>query len=237
MTIVGCSTSAHDIAQDFVNRGAKGVSIIQRHPIFSVSIDSIEKFQLILWNTPGLSTEDADLLGNSLPTAVVRTMGVRMSQMMTANDKKLLDGLEKAGLALRKGDEGNSILDHALIKGGRVYIDQGVSQMIVDGRIKIHRCEQGVKEFYPQGIVLGNGDKVEADVVVLATGYERNKLDVEQMMGKEVAQKAGNFGFLDDEQERIGVSGPILEPRNKTCADSFAVVETDRCPGILVHDR
>lgn len=35
VTIVGCGTSAHDIAQDFVNHGAKSVAMVQRDTIWS----------------------------------------------------------------------------------------------------------------------------------------------------------------------------------------------------------
>lgn len=167
VTIIGCATSAHDIAQDFVNHGAKSVSMIQRHPIWSVSTDSIEKIQLRSWNTLGVTTEEEDLLANSFPTAIVRTLGIGMSQMMVQNDKELMDGLDAAGLALKRGEDGQSLIDYQLIKGGHFYIDQGASQMIIDGRIKVHRCEEGVKQFYPQGLILGDDRKIDSDVVVV----------------------------------------------------------------------
>ncbi|KIX02560.1 uncharacterized protein Z518_08501 [Rhinocladiella mackenziei CBS 650.93] len=204
VAMIGCGTSAHDVAQDFVNCGAKEVSIIQRHPIFSFSTESVAQFVYSLWNTPGLHTEDADLIGNSIPVPIARTMNIGATQMMANQDKETLEALEKAGLALKRGEDGVGLLDHQLIKGGHFYIDQGANPMIVDGRIKILRCEDGVKEFYEKGFILGNGEKVEADVVVLATGFHRNIVTVKQMMGEEVAEKVGEIGFLDDEQERIG---------------------------------
>lgn len=206
ITIIGSGTSAHDVAEDFANHGAETVTMVQRGPIYVASLDSVERMQLQLWNTPGLSTEDADLLGNSLPTAVVRTLSVGASQMMSANDKVMLDGLEKAGLAVKRGTEGDSLVDHQLIKAGHFYIDQGASQMIIDGQIQIQRCERGVQEYYSDGIILGDGTKIESDIIILATGFERNIKYVEQLMGKEVMDKVGELCGLDDSQERIGVS-------------------------------
>ena len=206
VTIIGAGTSAHDVAQDFVHHGAKAVTMVQRQPIYVTSLDSTEKTQVALWNTPGLSTEDADLLGNSLPTAVVRTLGVGATQMMSANDKVMLDGLEKAGLAVKRGEQGDSLLDHQLIKAGHFYIDQGACQMITDGRIKIQRCERGVHGYSPEGIVLADGTEIKSDIIILATGFERSAKTIAALMGKDVMDKVGDICALDDSQERIGVS-------------------------------
>ncbi|EXJ73513.1 uncharacterized protein A1O5_03274 [Cladophialophora psammophila CBS 110553] len=205
VAIIGSGTSAHDIAQDFVNSGAKEVSIVQRHGIFSVSAKAIEDAYFSLWRTPGISTEEADVIANSFPTAVARTFNIGQTHMMEQHDKELIEGMERAGMKLKRAKEvGYGFIDHLLVKTGHFYIDQGASQMIVDGRIKIHSCEEGVKEFVPEGFVLGDGKKVQADVVVLATGYQRNVVTVEELMGKKVAEKVGDLGYLDDEQERIG---------------------------------
>lgn len=206
VVVVGPSTSGHDVAQDFVECGARGVSMIQRHPIFSVSAASFEYQVLGLWNMPGISTQEADLVGNSIPLAVIRTMSIGMTQSMYANDKEMVDGLRKAGLAVRTGEDGFGLADHQLIKGGHFYIDQGASQMIVDGRIKVYRCEEGIRELREKSVVLADGTEVEADVVVLATGFQPCIRSVERLMGAEVAKKLVNFGGLDHETERIGVS-------------------------------
>ncbi|OKL64381.1 hypothetical protein UA08_01104 [Talaromyces atroroseus] len=185
ITILGCGTSAHDIALDFVNHGAKSVTMIQRHPIYVLSLDSLEKFQVPLWNTPG---------------------------MMAANDMEILKGLEKAGMAVKRGDKGDSLLDHQLVKLGRLYIDQGASRMIIDGRIKVIQCEHGVREFYSNGVILGNGTSIASDVVVFATGFQHSKRTIEAIMGKDVSNRVGNMGALDDVQEVVGWWRPTEMP-------------------------
>ncbi|KAJ5669126.1 hypothetical protein N7462_010196 [Penicillium macrosclerotiorum] len=212
VTIIGSGTSAHDVAQDFVNHGAKSVTMVQRGAIYVTTLDSLETIMLSRWNTPGLSTEDADLLGNSLPYPVARTLSVGASQMMSAKEKVMLDGLEKAGLAVKRGTEGDSLLDHQLIKAGHFYIDQGACQMIIDGRIQVKRCEKGVQEYFPDGIVLADGTKVESDIVILATGFELKTKLIEQLMGKDAMDQLGDICDFDDCQERIGVWRPTGMP-------------------------
>ncbi|KAH8709618.1 Indole-3-pyruvate monooxygenase YUCCA6 [Beauveria bassiana] len=204
VVVIGCSTSGHDVAQDFVNCGAKQVVMVQRHPIFTLSTDSWKTLQLGLWNMPGLTTEEADIVGNSLPIAVVRTMSIGLTRAAADMDKALLDGLRAAGMALRTGDDGYGLADHQLIKGGHYYVDQGACAMIADGRIRVHRCEDGVREIGETAVVLADGTSIEADVVVLATGFEKNIENVRALMGDEVANQLVGFGDLDAEQERTG---------------------------------
>lgn len=120
--LIGSGTSSHDIAQDFVNSGAKEVTIVQRGAIFSVSTSAIEQTIYSLWKMPGMSTEEADVVANSFPLPIIRTMGIGQSQMMSQMDKEILDGMEKAGLALRRGDDGAGIVDHQLLKGGKYSV-------------------------------------------------------------------------------------------------------------------
>ncbi|OLN86014.1 putative indole-3-pyruvate monooxygenase YUCCA8 [Colletotrichum chlorophyti] len=204
VVVIGCATSGHDISADFVAHGAKEVTMVQRHPIYSISRESWENFVLSLWNMEGLNTEEADIVGNAIPLALIRTMSIGLTQMMANNDKVVHDGLKKAGLALREGHDGYGLADYQLIKGGQYYIDQGANQMIVDGRIRIQRCEEGVKEFSADGLTLANGTKLKADVVVLATGFHLNITTVEKIFGADVAKRLDRFGLLDDEQERSG---------------------------------
>ncbi|KAI8246859.1 putative indole-3-pyruvate monooxygenase YUCCA8 [Colletotrichum sp. SAR 10_99] len=204
VVVIGSATSGHDISADFVAHGAKEVTMMQRRAIYSISRESWENFMLALWEIPGLSTEEADIVGNAIPLAVIRKMSIELTKMMAAHDKVVHDGLKKAGLALKEGDDGYGLADYQLIKGGQYYIDQGANQMIIDGRIKIKRCEEGVREFVEGGLVLADGTKLEADIVVLATGFQKETTTIEKLMGPEVSKRLRKFGQLDEEQERSG---------------------------------
>lgn len=206
VAIIGAGPSGHDVAQDFASHSAQAVSLIQRQAIFSMSMAAIESTIFFLWNLPGLSTEDADLIGNSTPIAVIRTMSIDMTKAMAKQDADMIAGLRQAGMALKVGEDGYGVADHQLILGGQYYIDQGANQMIADGRIGVFQCDAGISHFDETGIALKNGKHVDADVVVLATGYQRNLSTVRGLMGAKVAEQLKSFGDLDEEQERGGVS-------------------------------
>ncbi|KAK8923222.1 hypothetical protein H634G_10455 [Metarhizium anisopliae BRIP 53293] len=206
VTIVGAGTSAHDVALDFVTHGAKSVSMIQRGPGLFLTPNSCERTITSLWATPHLSVEDADLIETSVPNVLALTLVSGTTSVCASMDGELIGGMERAGMALRKGEDGISLLDLLMLKSGHFYIDQGAAQMIVDGRIKVHRCKGGLGAFYDRGIELADGRRLDADVIVLATGWERTGDVVERLLGRDLAGRvnAREWGRLDEESERIG---------------------------------
>jgi len=126
--------------------------------------------------------------------------------MMAQHEVELLSEMEKAGMAIKRGEDGIGLLHHQLLKGSHFYIDQGACKMIADGRIKIQQSQEGVKGFDHGSVVLGDGTRIEADVVVVATGFEPSSVMAEKIMGKEFIAKIGEVGALDEEGERIAVS-------------------------------
>ena len=63
--------------------------------------------------------------------------------------------------------------------------------------------------------MLADGTRLESDVVVLATGFERSRVAAERLMGPEVMRRVGALGELDEEQERIAVSAPSPSQRTE----------------------
>jgi hypothetical protein len=204
VAIIGAGTSAFDVAQDFVNYGAKEVTIIQKSLMFVLTTEAQDKFVLAAWQM--MPSNDADLAGSSFPLPIALTLIVGATQAMVQHDMRLLSGLEKAGLAVKRGEDGIGLLHHQLLKTGHFYIDQGACQMIVDGKIKIRRSQEGVKGFEPYAVILTEGSKIEADIVVSATGLKLSFDISERIMGKEFLEKVGRVGELDEEKERIAVS-------------------------------
>jgi cation diffusion facilitator CzcD-associated flavoprotein CzcO len=204
IVVIGAGTSAFDVAQDFVKSGAKDVTMIQRSPLFVVSPEANDNFVLAGWKMMPL--DDADLAGNSFPLPIALTLIVGATQAMAQYDAELLSGMEKAGLAVKRGEDGIGLLHHQLLKAGHFYIEEGAGQMIVDGKIKIKRSQEGVKGFDHHAVILADGTRVEADIVVVATGFKLSSHFAEQIMGKEFEAKIGPIGELDEEMERNAVS-------------------------------
>ncbi|OAA75183.1 Flavin monooxygenase-like protein [Akanthomyces lecanii RCEF 1005] len=222
VVVIGAGTSAHDIAQDFVAHGAKSTTMVQRSRIWTASTSTVEQFIFAPWNTPGVDTASADLLGTSFPAAVALTLGAGMAPLMAAHDKPLLDGLEAAGMRLARGDDGISLLDYQVVKITGFYIDQGAGQMIIDGRIQVLYCADGVAEFGKQGVRLADGTQISADVVVLATGFRKMTETMEGLLGEELAKRADNPCVgLDAETERAGLTRPTGVPGLWYMAGSF----------------
>lgn len=144
---------------------------------------------------PGIAKDDADIIGNSF--------NIPTTQKMSEMDRHLLDPMRERGYRVL---ENVGLVDQQFLKGGHFYINQGACEMIADGRIRVVNCEAGIMGFKEQGLVLENGKEVEADVVVFGTGFERMGSLVEDFMGKEVAERVGDIGHLDEEGESIGVS-------------------------------
>lgn len=66
------------------------------------------------------------------------------------------------------------------------------------------------------GLEFADGAVIKADVIVFATGFIGNlRRDVEQFLGKEVAERAGDcFNGLNDEGETLGAYKPL----NRKCS-------------------
>jgi glycine/D-amino acid oxidase-like deaminating enzyme len=82
--------------------------------------------------------------------------------------------------------------------------------VVVDGQIKIKRSQKGVTGFDHNAVILADGTRIEADIVVIATGFKLSSDVTEGIMGKEFMAKVGQVGELDGEKERIAVSSQLL---------------------------
>ena len=94
---------------------------------------------------------------NAFPVSVALSKGVDMTRAMSANDKEMLDALEAKGVRVKRGTDGDGFPEWLLVKQGSCYADQGANGMIVDGRIKVVGCEEGVVDVDARGVVLKKG--------------------------------------------------------------------------------
>lgn len=62
----------------------------------------------------------------------------------------------------------------------------------------------GARAFGEHGVTLADGTDLEADIVVLTTGYKQNVHTVRCLLGDEAGALVESFGDLDNEQERAG---------------------------------
>ncbi|HLW26436.1 MAG TPA: NAD(P)/FAD-dependent oxidoreductase [Kiloniellales bacterium] len=191
--VVGSNNSAHDIAAALWEQDAD-VTMVQRSPTHVVRSDTLMDLGLgALYSEQavqnGITTEKADLIFASLPYAILHEFQIPLYEQMKERDKDFYEGLEKAGFMLDWGDDGSGLFMKYLRRGSGYYIDVGASQLIIDGEIKLARGQ--VTEIVEDGLVLEDGTKLDADLIVYATGYNSMNGWAAELIGQEVADRVG----------------------------------------------
>jgi cation diffusion facilitator CzcD-associated flavoprotein CzcO len=196
--IIGTGNSGHDIAQDLFEQGAD-VTLVQRSATYVMSqANGIPIIFGGLYREDGPALEDADLLNAAYPYPVIIELGKLQARAIAELDAELLEGLEQAGFKLDRGEDGG-LMAKALHRAGGFYIDVGCSQLIVDGKVKV---KQGsVARFTKTGITLDDGSSLDADLVVLATGYTNMRDMGVRLFGEEPMKHVKTVWGLDEEGE------------------------------------
>ena len=205
-------SSGHDVAQNFYENGAD-VTMVQRRGTYVISAKTgLFMLHEGLYDEGGPPTEDADVYGQSLPIPVQFALNVDLTKRIAAAEKENIDGLTRAGFDIDFGDDGSGIYRKYVTRGGGYYIDVGCSQLIIDGKIKLQQSPQGIAGFEPHALVLSEGSKLDADIVVLATGYDNMRTSARKVFGDKIADRCQDVWDLDSEGEINAVSLGILFP-------------------------
>ena len=213
--VIGSNNSAHDICAALWE-GDVDVTMVQRSSTHIVRSDTLMDIGLGgLYSEQavrsGMTTEKADLIFASLPYRILHEFQIPLYDKMREVDAEFYAGLEKAGFWLDWGADGSGLFMKYLRRGSGYYIDVGASQLIIDGKIKL--AHGNVKEIVPDGVVLEDGTKLEADVIVYATGYGSMNGWAADLIGKDVADKVGKCWGLGSDTPKD--PGPwVGEQRN-----------------------
>ena len=191
--VIGSNNSAHDICSALFEEGAD-VTMIQRSSTHIVRSDTLMDVGLsALYSedavAAGVTTEKADMIFASLPYRILHEFQIPLYQEMKERDSDFYAGLEKAGFKLDWGDDDSGLFMKYLRRGSGYYIDVGASQLVIDGKIKLAQGQ--VSEIVEDGLVLDDGQKLEADLIVYATGYGSMNGWAADLIGQDVADKVG----------------------------------------------
>jgi len=196
--VVGIGSSGHDIALDLQQHGVE-VTMVQRSPAVVNHVATANLAYAAYFD--GTPTALVDLRYGVVLIDPLRTAGSKQyHQIAKEMDAELLQGLEAAGMHLGDGFDGAGWLDLFLRTGGGYYLNVGASEAIVDGRISVLQNDR-ITRFGPKGAELSDGSVVEADLIVLATGFQNRKVEVADWFGEEVAERVGDIARLDAEGE------------------------------------
>lgn len=205
--VIGSCNSGHDIAQDFYEKGYD-VTMVQRSTTCVISSEAITDIGLKgLYDEDGPPTEDADLWFWGMPAELLKTQQIGVTAIQNDYDREKITGLEKAGFKVDNGPNGAGLLLKYFQRGGGYYIDVGASQLIIDGHIKI---KQGVEisQVLAHGLKFADGTELQADEVILATGYQNMRTQTRRLFGDETADSVGDVWGFDESSEMRGIWRP-----------------------------
>ena len=199
--VFGTGTSAHDIAQDLHGNGAR-VTMVQRSPTLVVNVEPSAQIYDGIYLGEGPSLEDRDLINASMPLPLTRQSHKLITDQVREFDKPLLEGLEKAGFRLDFGEDGTGWPLKYRQRGGGYYFNVGCSELIVSGEIGLVQYHD-IQAFEAQGVCMKDGHALQADLIVLATGYKGQDHLVGSLFGSEVAERVGPIWGFDTRTQEL----------------------------------
>src|SRR5581483_6767247 len=138
----------------------------------------------------GITTDRADLLLASMPYRLMATSHIPLYQEIARRDADLYERLRRAGFLLDFGDDGSGLFMKYIRRGSGYYIDVGASDLIADGRIKLHSGVT-IERIKEDSVVLTDGAELPADLIVYATGYGSMNGWAARLISQEVADRVG----------------------------------------------
>jgi putative flavoprotein involved in K+ transport len=199
--VIGSNNSAHDIAAAlWENNGdvtmvqRSSTHIVRSSTLMDIGLGALYSEQAV---QSGMTTEKADLIFASLPYCILHTFQIPAYEAMKARDAEFYEGLEKAGFILDWGDDGSGLFMKYLRRGSGYYIDIGASELVINGEIKL---AHGLITKMTEGkVILDDGTKLDADLVVFATGYKSMTGWVADLIDQKTADNIGKVWGLGSE--------------------------------------
>ena len=196
--VIGSNNSAHDICAALWEAGAD-VTMVQRSSTHVVRSDSLMELGLSdLYSeravAAGMTTFKADTIFASLPFRILPTLQIPVYNAIRERDGEFYHRLEQAGFVLDFGEDDSGLFLKYLRRGSGYYIDVGASELVANGDIKLTKGQ--VVELTEDEVVLGDGTRLPADLVVYATGYGSMNQLAADIIGQDMADKAGKVWGL-----------------------------------------
>ena len=214
--VIGSNSSAHDIAADLWEWGAK-VTMLQRSPTTVVRSETLMElgFEALYSESAikaGITTDKADLIFAATPFRIMHRSQIPIYEEVRRRDAPFYAKLAKSGFQLDFGEDESGLMMKAFRTGSGYYIDVGCSDLIARGEIAI-RTGVEIERVKERSVQLADGSELPADFIVMATGFQSMNRAVAPIISEEVADKVGKCWGLGSGVP--GDSGPWEgEPRN-----------------------
>ncbi|KAF2157668.1 putative flavin-containing monooxygenase [Myriangium duriaei CBS 260.36] len=196
--VVGTANTGHDVAEDMVQAGFSSVTMVQRGKTFVYPAEWLHAAQDLHYNDKTLP-DRGDRLAITYPNKITREIVNYFVHKGIASSPERFDALERAGFKLdRYGD----IYDNLYNRFGGHYVDIGTSARIARGEIKMK--PEAVKGWTEKGLQFEDGSEVEAELIVLCTGFEHDFRKVARKIIGDAADQMDDYFRLDKEGEIRG---------------------------------
>jgi putative flavoprotein involved in K+ transport len=191
--VIGSNNSAFDVCGALWENGAD-VTMVQRsstHIVRSATLMDIGLSALYSEEAvaSGMTTDQADMVFASIPYRIMHRFQIPLYDQMRERDQEFYDRLEAAGFDHDWGDDGSGLFMKYLRRGSGYYIDVGAADLVANGDVALARGQ--VDHLTEDAVVLEDGTKLPADLVVYATGYQSMNGWAAELISQEVADKVG----------------------------------------------
>ncbi|MBN9101090.1 MULTISPECIES: NAD(P)/FAD-dependent oxidoreductase [unclassified Pseudonocardia] len=198
VVVVGSNNSAFDICGALWEAGAD-VTMVQRSSTHIIKSDTLMDLGLgDLYSeravAAGVTTHKADTIFASLPYRIMHQFQKPVYDAARERDADYYAALEKAGFDLDFGDDDSGLFMKYLRRGSGYYIDVGAAELVADGSVKLAKGQ--VVELTKDEVVLDDGTRLPADLVVYATGYRSMNGIAADIVGQEMADRLGKVWGL-----------------------------------------
>jgi putative flavoprotein involved in K+ transport len=214
--VVGANSSAHDVAADLCEFGAK-VTMLQRSPTTVVKSETLMElgFEPLYSESAlkaGITTDKADLIFAATPFRILHRGQIQVYRQIRERDAAFYERLGKTSFRYDFGADESGLMMKALRTGSGYYIDVGASDLISRGAITV-RSGVEIRQVKEAAVELTDGTEWPADLIVMATGFQSMNRQVAGIVSEEVADKVGKCWGLGSNTP--GDPGPWEgEPRN-----------------------
>ncbi|GJJ11780.1 hypothetical protein Clacol_006018 [Clathrus columnatus] len=207
VVVVGAAQTGSDICLDLALRNAAEVTMVQRSSTIVISIDLTNKSLDSVYPL-GVDPAVGDFRSSGFPFGLVKKLAIAGKDARIAEQKSMLEGLEKAGLKLSEKEEGGGFPVQLYAYG--YGVDIGAADQIIKGRIKIKPGEP--ERFTKDGLIFKDGSFLEADAVIFATGYHPVQHILSPIFGEKLSERISPAWGLDEEGESIRNYRPCGHP-------------------------
>ena len=191
--VIGSNNSAFDICGALWENGAdvtmvqrSSTNIVRSATLMDIGLGALYSEEAV---ASGMTTDKADMVFASIPYRIMHRFQIPLYDQMRERDQEFYDRLEAAGFEHDWGDDGSGLFMKYLRRGSGYYIDVGAADLVANGDVALAHGQ--VDRLTEDAVVLEDGTKLPADLVVYATGYQSMNGWAAELISQEVADRVG----------------------------------------------